>query len=215
VYAGAVAAAECTTAGPLLRSLSTPTDSQHRGPIQRSKNAISPPPLISLLSPPHTLYELRPCYRPPPRHLPFLGEQLSPKAGGCPASSTPDAPCPPPLGPWYLGYIPIASTSGVYSLTCEKAEGASSAWCVGAVTVPCMRALWLLPSAPLPSPSLPLDAHRLSTPQHRSPIQRSKNAISPLPRLTTSHSHRLLSPPHCYCCCSCCCYCYCHCRCRC
>jgi hypothetical protein len=56
----------------LLRSLSPLTGSHHRSPIQRSKNAISPPPPLATSHPPWALCE---CYRPPPRYLPFLGEQ--------------------------------------------------------------------------------------------------------------------------------------------
>ena len=61
----------------LLRSLSTPTDSHHHSPIQRSKNAISPPPPLTTSRPPRALCA---CYIPLPRYLPFLGEQLAPKA---------------------------------------------------------------------------------------------------------------------------------------
>ena len=48
---------------PLPRPLSTPTNSHARSPIRRSKNAISPPPL---LTPSHALHELSTMPSPPP-----------------------------------------------------------------------------------------------------------------------------------------------------
>ena len=70
----------------------------------------------------------------------------------------------------------------MYPLTCDKEEGAS-VWCVGAVKPPSARAIWLLPSAPPPSPALPLAAHRLSSPQPHPKIQKC--------HLTTTSSHHL------------------------
>jgi hypothetical protein len=61
---GVVAAAECTTAALPRPPLSTPTNCSHaRSPIRRSKNAISPPPL---LTPSHALHELSAMPSPPP-----------------------------------------------------------------------------------------------------------------------------------------------------
>jgi hypothetical protein len=48
-----------------------------------------------------------------------------------PPSSAPGAPWPP-LEARYLGYVRIASTDGVYPLTCEEEEEAG-VWCVGAM----------------------------------------------------------------------------------
>jgi hypothetical protein len=50
MYAGVVGAAECTTA-PVIRSLSTPTGSHNRSPIQTSKNSTSPPPPLATSRP--------------------------------------------------------------------------------------------------------------------------------------------------------------------
>ena len=59
-----MAAVECTTAlRPLPRPLSTSTSSHNRSSIRRSKNAISPPPL---LTPSHALHELSNMPSPPP-----------------------------------------------------------------------------------------------------------------------------------------------------
>jgi hypothetical protein len=51
---------------PLPRPLSTSTSSHNRSSILRSKNAISPPPL---LTPSHALHELSTMPSPPPPHL--------------------------------------------------------------------------------------------------------------------------------------------------
>ena len=53
-----------------------------------------------------------------------------------------------PLEAWYLGYIRIASTDGVYPLTCEEEEGEGVS-CAGATLWPSERPLWLLPIAPV------------------------------------------------------------------
>jgi hypothetical protein len=52
---------------PLPRPLSTPTNSHNRSSIRRSKNAISPPPL---LTPSHALHELSAMPSPPPPPYP-------------------------------------------------------------------------------------------------------------------------------------------------
>jgi hypothetical protein len=51
---------------PLPRPLSTSTSSHNRSSVLRSKNAISPPPL---LTPSHALHELSAMPSPPPPHL--------------------------------------------------------------------------------------------------------------------------------------------------
>jgi len=66
----------------------------------------------------------------------------------------------PPLETRYLGYIRIASYDGVYPLTCAKADGGSVS-CVSAINA-AIAGAWLLPSAPLLSPSPPHDAYQLS-----------------------------------------------------
>jgi hypothetical protein len=69
----------------------------------------------------------------------------------------------PPLEAWYLDCIRIASHTSVNPLTCEEAEGEGECRMLLLLRSR-VRPLWLLPSAPPPSHSPPLDANQLSQP---------------------------------------------------
>ena len=125
--AGALDAAECTTAvsfAPSLRPPTLITTAPSKDPKMQSHH--------HLLSPPHALHvHCVSAIDHPHATCPFSASSRPPRS----PSSAPDAHWPL-LEAWYLGSIRIASASGVYSLTCEEAEGAS-VWCVGAVKPPC------------------------------------------------------------------------------
>ena len=82
----------------------------------------------------------------------------------------------PPLEVRYLGYIRIASSDGVYPLTCAKADGGSVS-CVSAINA-AIAGAWLLPSAPSLSHSPP--SRRLPTLTLAAPSKDPKK---------TSHHH--------------------------
>ena len=82
----------------------------------------------------------------------------------------------PPLEVRYLGYIRIASSDGVYPLTCAKADGGSVS-CVSAINA-AIAGAWLLPSAPSLSHSPPHDAYQLSHSQPHPKIQKKHLTIT-------------------------------------
>ena len=81
-----------------------------------------------------------------------------------------------PLEAWYLGYIRIASSDGVYPLTCAKPM---ERVCHASVLLTQRsRALWLLPSTPSLSFSPPYDAYQLSHSQPHPKIQKKHLTIT-------------------------------------
>ena len=159
---------------PLLRSLTTPTDSHTRSSIQTPKKYH-----LTIASSHHlaaSASENRALV------LPHLTTRRS--VGSWPpklARSAFDAHWPPPEA-WYLGSIRIASCGRICPLTCAKARGESvscacamSAAIAGAVAAAgCPTALSFAPS------------RRLPTLTPAAPSKHPKNIISPSPLLTTS-----------------------------
>ncbi len=101
-------------------------------------------------------------------------------------SSTLDAHWPP-LEAQYLGCTRLASTAGHISVDLRERGGGECVvcWCYYTSSA---RAIWLLPSAPPPSPSLPLAAHRLSSPEPHPKSQKCHLATTSSRHLTPSMS---------------------------